>query len=111
MPMRCWRRLVKSKFAAFAAASALLLVFACSKATPPGFVKYKSDGDVPRVSVQDAKAELDAGTAILVDARPESTYNEEHAKGSINIPLGTPPDKIKDEIASAQGKKIFVYCS
>ena len=49
--------MVKSKFAAFAAASALLLVFACSKATPPGFVKYKSEGDVPRVSVPDAKAD------------------------------------------------------
>ena len=102
---------MRSKLFAFAAASALMLILACSKATPPGFVKYKSDGDVPRVSVQDAKAELDAGTAIMVDARPASAYDEEHVTGSINIPLGTPPDKINDEIASAQGKKIFVYCS
>lgn len=104
--------MVKRKVITFAAGFTLLFVLACQKAQQPaGFVKYKNDGDVPRVSVQDAKVELDGGTAILVDARPESAYDDEHAKGSINIPLGTPPDKIKEEVASAQGKKIFVYCS
>ena len=104
--------MVRNKLLAGTAVLTLLLVFGCQRAQQPvGFVKYKAESDVPRVSVQDAKAELDAGTAILVDARPESAYNDEHAKGSINIPLGTPPDKIKDEIASAQGKKIFIYCS
>src|SRR4051794_1586613 len=112
MRMRCWRRLVRSRPLILAAMSLVLVGFACQKAQQPAnFVKYKSDGDVPRVSVQDAKAELDAGTAILVDARPESAYNDEHAKGSINIPLGTPPDQLKNAVASAQGKKIFVYCS
>lgn len=108
--MRSWRRLVRSKFIAFAAFALLL---ACQKAQQPAanFVKYKTDGDVPRVSVQDAKAELDAGTAIIVDARPESAYESEHAAGAINIPLGTPPEKIRDAVASAQGKKIFIYCS
>ena len=90
---------------------AVLAALACQKAAPPNFVKYKSEGDVPRVSVQDAKAELDGGTAILVDARPEAAYKQEHAAGSINIPLGTPADKLRDAVASAQGKKIFVYCS
>jgi 3-mercaptopyruvate sulfurtransferase SseA len=104
--------LVRSKFVLLATACSLLLGLACQRAqSPQGFVKYKDEGAVPRVSVQDAKAELDAGTAIMVDARPESAYNDEHAKGSINIPLGTPADKIKEEIASAQGKKIFIYCS
>ena len=37
--------------------------------------------------------------------RPESTYNEEHAKGQSIFRWGTPPDKIKDEIASAKGQK------
>src|SRR4051794_11548755 len=101
-PTRCWRRLVKSKLAAITAASVLLITLACQKSAPLGFVKYKSEGDVPRVSVQDAKAEMDAGTAIMVDARPESSYQSEHVAGSINIPLGTPPEKFKDELASAQ---------
>jgi hypothetical protein len=103
---------VKSKLAIIAAASTLLLGLACQKSQQPAnFVKYKSEGDVPRVSVQDAKAELDAGTAVMVDARPESAYKDEHVTGSINIPLGTPPEKFQDAIASAQGKKIFIYCS
>lgn len=99
---------MKSKLVACAAASTLLLVFACQKATPPDFVKYKDEGAVPRVSVQDAKAEIDAGTAIMVDARPADAYNQEHATGSINIPLDSPPEKYKD---LPQGKKIFIYCS
>ena len=78
---------MKSKLLALAATS-LLFAFACQKAQPPDFVKYKSEGDVPRVSVQDAKAELDAGTAIMVDARPAESYNQEHVTGSINVPLG-----------------------
>ncbi|HEY2847778.1 MAG TPA: rhodanese-like domain-containing protein [Pyrinomonadaceae bacterium] len=103
---------MRSKFVLLATACSLLLVFACQKAaTPSGFVKYKDESAVPRVSVQDAKAELDGGTAIMVDARPEASYREEHAAGSINIPLDTPPDKFKDEVASAEGKKIFIYCS
>jgi 3-mercaptopyruvate sulfurtransferase SseA len=103
---------VKSKLPVLAVTAAVLLALACQKAgQPQSFVKYKDEAGVPRVSVQDAKADLDAGTAILVDARPASAYNDEHAKGSINVPLGTPSDKIKEEIASAQGKKIFIYCS
>jgi rhodanese-related sulfurtransferase len=74
-------------------------------------VKYKSEGDVPRVSVQDAKAELDAGTGVMVDARPTDAYTQEHIAGAINIPLGTPADKFQEAVASAQGKKIFIYCS
>jgi len=99
---------VKSKFLALAATLLVLLVFACQKAQPPNFTKYKSEGDVPRVSVQDAKAEIDGGTAIMVDARPADAYNQEHVTGSINVPLGSPPEKYKD---LPQGKKIFIYCS
>jgi len=103
---------VKSKLLILATATFLLIGLACQRTSPPkDLVRYKNEGDVPRVSVQDAKAELDAGTAILVDARPASAYADEHAKGSINIPLDTSPDRIKDAIASAQGKKVFVYCS
>ena len=112
MPTRCWRRLVRSRLAIIAtAACVLLLGLACQKAAPVGFVQYKSEGDVPRVSVQDAKAELDAGTAIMVDARPADAYNQEHVAGAINIPLGAPADKLQQAVSAAQGKKIFIYCS
>jgi 3-mercaptopyruvate sulfurtransferase SseA len=110
--MKCWRRLVRSRLVIIAASLLFLGGLACQKAaTPPDFVKYKDEGSVPRVSVQDAKAELDAGTAILVDARPADAYNQEHVAGAINIPLGTPADKLQQAVSSAQGKKIFIYCS
>ena len=103
--------MVRSKLVILAAMS-VTLVLACQKPQPPvDFVKYKNEADVPRISISDAKNYLDNGAAIIVDARPQTSYDQEHAAGSINIPLGTPPDKIKDEIASAQGKKIIVYCS
>ncbi|MFL6373908.1 MAG: rhodanese-like domain-containing protein [Pyrinomonadaceae bacterium] len=86
-----------------------MFALACQKAAaPPDFVTYKSEGDVPRVSVQDAKAEIDAGTAVMVDARPEFAYQSEHVTGSINIPLGSPPEKYQQ---LPQGKKVFIYCS
>jgi len=102
---------VKNRLLLISTGLLLLTGIACQRNAPLGFVKYKNDGDVPRVSVQDAKAEIDAGTAIMVDARPESAYQSEHVAGSINIPLGTQPDKFKEQLSGAQGKKIFIYCS
>ena len=108
MPTRCWRRLVKSRTTILATAASMLLALACQKATPLNFVKYSNDTDVPRVSVQDAKAEIDGGTAIMVDARPVDAYNSEHIAGAISVPLGSPPEKFNE---LPQGKKIFIYCS
>ncbi|HEV7701717.1 MAG TPA: rhodanese-like domain-containing protein [Pyrinomonadaceae bacterium] len=89
-------------------AVAFLLALACTKVAPPNFVKYNGDGDVPRVSVQDAKAEIDAGTAIMVDSRPEFAFKHERIKGAFSIPIGSPPEKFSE---LPQGKKIFIYCS
>ena len=64
--------------------------------------------DAPRISLADAKAAFDAGTAIYVDSRAESAYKQEHIKGAINIPGGTLDSKIKQ---LSKDKKIIVYCS
>ena len=69
--------------------------------------KIEKDSDVPRISVGDAKKDVDAGNAVIVDSRASTAYDQEHIAGAINIPFGT-----KVDIASIpKGKKIIVYCS
>lgn len=72
------------------------------------FKKYTSEADVPRMSLADAKKAYDAGTAVIIDARPEATYNEEHIAGAINIPYGQ-QDQMMDRVP--KGKKLIIYCS
>lgn len=42
--------------------------------------------EVERVTVQDAKAAYDAGTAVFVDVRGDDLYNGGHIPGSLSIP-------------------------
>jgi 3-mercaptopyruvate sulfurtransferase SseA len=46
-----------------------------------------TEAEVPRVTVQEAKAALDSGTAIIVDVRDSDSYETSHIVGAINIPL------------------------
>jgi hypothetical protein len=43
--------------------------------------------DVQRISVEDAYAAYLDGTAVFVDARPESDYERRHIPGALSIPL------------------------
>ena len=64
--------------------------------------------DFQRISLEDAKKDFDAGTAIIIDARDEGSYKNEHVKGAINIPYGDFDKKYK---SVPKDKKIIVYCS
>jgi 3-mercaptopyruvate sulfurtransferase SseA len=64
--------------------------------------------EAPRISAVDAKKALDAGKAILVDVRSLDSWQEEHAKGAISIPV--------NEITARFGelpkdKQIIAYCT
>lgn len=60
------------------------------------------------MSVEEAKKDYDAGIVLIVDSRPEQTWQMERIAGSINIP-GTLSD---DQVAKLpKDKKIIVYCS
>jgi len=48
----------------------------------------QTEAGVPRVTVEDAKAALDNGEAILVDVRAPDFFADGHAAGAISIPLG-----------------------
>ena len=43
--------------------------------------------DIERVSLDDAKAALDADTAVFVDVRGDQAYAAAHIAGSISLPL------------------------
>ena len=47
----------------------------------------QTEADLPRISVEEAKAALDSGKAIIVDVRGADIYAAGHAAGAISIPL------------------------
>jgi len=59
----------------------------------PVFTQSPSDlplteAEVPRVTVEAAKAALDSGAAVIVDVRDPVAYETSHIAGAINIQLG-----------------------
>ncbi|MEO6656356.1 MAG: rhodanese-like domain-containing protein [Pyrinomonadaceae bacterium] len=88
--------------------ASVAFIFACQNNQVAEYRKYENDAEVPRISVEDAKKEADAGTAIIVDSRAETQYKQDHIAGSINIPLGSTEDKFS---VLPKNKKIIVYCS
>ncbi len=86
----------------------ILSVIGCQRVQLAEYRKYESVAAVPRISVEEAKKDVDAGIAIIVDSRAESAYNAEHIAGSIRLPSGSADDKFT---AISKGKKVIVYCS
>ncbi len=44
--------------------------------------------EVPRISVEEVKAKMDAGSNIvIVDSRSKSSYDKDHIAGAISLPL------------------------
>ena len=91
-----------------ATTSCLLVAFACQKGQLPEYRAYKDDADVPRISVQDAKKDVDAGIAVIVDGRGDASYKVEHITGSLNLAPGTSDNPYP---GVPKDKKIIVYCS
>jgi hypothetical protein len=67
-----------------------------------------SEIDVPRVSVADAKAAYDTGTAVFLDVRDAGSYTRSHIAGAISIPLGELPTRVDELDASSW---IITYCT
>ena len=100
----------KYSFAVGLASAVLLLLVACGKmAQLAPYTKYTSDAEVPRISIEDARKEFDDGTAVIIDARGDAAWNQEHIAGSISSGKIGP---IEDNyLAIPKDKKIIVYCS
>lgn len=108
MPTRYWRLSVKSRTLFILTLLCVAFSTACQTAATAPFKKYADGNDVPKISVADAKKEVDAGTGVIVDSRSEVVYKMEHITGSINIPQGSP----KEKYASVpKDKKVIIYCA
>ena len=53
--------------------------------------------EIPRVSAEEVKAKLDAGTNIvIVDSRPKASYDQSHIVGAISLPLTSMAEPYSD---------------
>ncbi len=80
----------------------------CQKSDTVPYVKYESADKVPRITLEEAKQDYDAGKTVIIDSRPDVSYKQEHIAGAINIPFGSPDTRFSE---IPKGKKIIVYCS
>lgn len=94
----------------------LLIAFAitlisqnASTVTSPAAVsEEEADAAIPRVSLVEAKAAHDSGSAIFLDVRSEDAYQLNRIAGAINIPLGALETRIS-ELDPEQW--IITYCT
>ncbi len=66
------------------------------------------EAQVKRVSLVEAKAALDAGTAVFVDVRDNSSYQISHIPGALSIPLNDLTSHL-DELDTSTW--IITYCT
>lgn len=74
---------------------------------PPPQPPDHGDG-VQRITVADARAAVERGTAVIVDVRAEESYKLGHIKGALSIPGNTIEARLKD---LPRNKLIITYCS
>jgi 3-mercaptopyruvate sulfurtransferase SseA len=66
--------------------------------------------EAPLISVDDLRAELDAGSNIaIVDSRSESYYEESHIPGAISVPLRDMLDKDLNPLPPEEIDLLFGY--
>ncbi len=63
---------------------------------------------VRRVSLADAKAAFDAGSAVFVDVRPTPSYDSSHIPGALSIPLNELTNHLNEFDPSSW---IITYCT
>lgn len=70
----------------------------------------ESEAAVPRVTVEEAKAALDSGEAIIVDVRGPDAYADVHIAGAVLVPLGNFENDIAN-VSLDKNKWIITYCT
>lgn len=96
------------RYAALILILSIGLLMACQAEPKLEYVKYINEQAVPRISVEDAKKEIDAGRAVFIDSRGQTAFDAEHLPGAIVLPYENGQPKFD---ALPKGKKIIVYCS
>lgn len=64
--------------------------------------------EIQRVSIDETKAALDSGSALVVDVRSAEAYQGNHISGAINIPL----EELDSRLGELdQAEWIITYCT
>ena len=82
-----------------------IAAFAQPQTTPPPADPLAA---APRINGEDAKNAIAKGEAVLVDVRAKESYDLEHAKGAISLPLHELPSRMGE---LPKDKKIITYCT
>ncbi len=69
-----------------------------------------TEADVPRITVEDAKAAVDSGEAVIVDVRSAESFAAGHIANAISIPLAEFETNISN-IALDKDQWIITYCT
>ena len=78
-----------------------------SGATPSGGTIISS-ADMPRITAQELKAKLDAGQAVVFDARRQTSYTQRHIAGAISLSQ----NEVAARLAELPADKLVVfYCT
>jgi hypothetical protein len=70
----------------------------------------RNEAEVPRVSVEEARAAFDSGEAIIVDVRNAAAYAESHVAGAIHIELGE-VEIHPNDLDLDKNQWIITYCT
>lgn len=70
----------------------------------------QTEDQVPRITVEDAKAALDSRQAILVDVRSAQSYEASRIAGAISIPMDDIENNI-NRLALEKNQWIITYCT
>lgn len=69
-----------------------------------------TEADVPRVTVENAKAAFDNGKAIIVDVRSQQSYDISHIAGALYIPLADMENN-SEKLGLDKHQWIITYCT
>ena len=64
---------------------------------------------ITEISAADARMQVEAGDAILIDVREESDWREAHARGARHLSRGVIELEIEEQISDLK-KPIICYC-
>ena len=69
--------------------------------------------ELSEISYDELKPLLESKQVILIDTRPEETFQRDCIPGAINIPIGTSEVNLLaalDELRKREGKPVVTYC-
>jgi 3-mercaptopyruvate sulfurtransferase SseA len=70
----------------------------------------QSEAAVPRISVEEARAALESGEAIMVDVRTPGAFEESHIAGAVSVPLGA-IERDLTNVPLSKEQWIITYCT